>query len=99
MVFLNLKYFVILSIFLFYKNSEATKLQNCSISTSAPQLCITGDSYVVPVSVLDKLPLHVNVYVGLYDIIEVDPNKHSVTVHLDLALTWNDTAVGLAKPE
>ncbi len=76
--------------------SLSQELISCSEPVSSPKLCLTGDGYVTPVDIVEDLPIHVQTTADLYDIINVDTEKHSMTVHLDLGLIWNDTSISYA---
>ncbi len=86
------------TILVLLKFANAQRLESCSVPTLSPKLCLTKDAYLAPGEVLEDLPIRADSSIDLYDIVDVDIEKHSITVHLDLGIVWNDTYVSLNSP-
>ncbi len=81
---------------------SSSSLMSCSQSENMTEmvLCKTQSPYTVPPDRSPEfLPLKVATKIDFYDITDVNAADHSVTVYLDVRLTWNDTGLSYVKPD
>ncbi len=75
------------------------KIGQCPENATRTFLCFTDKGYTSPLEKPDLHPLEVFTGVDLYDIIDVSEDDHSITVHGEFQIQWNDTGISFARPE
>ena len=72
----------------------SAKLLNCSKPHEEKSICFTTDtSYSAP------FPVSLGVSIFLKDIIEIDQDKNSLSIRLDLWTDWIDPGLGVTNDE
>ena len=61
-------------------------------------VCFMNEKYIPTISP-DPLPTKVNITINLFDVLNVDPEEHSVTLMLKMRFTWIDERLDIQRSE
>ena len=87
----KLKYHYILVIVTYFIKSNYAKLRACSDENiEYLELCHKGEKYVHPIPAVLTTMLHLN------QIIKIDGNENSITVHMEFISSWKDPGISLS---
>ncbi len=90
----------LLFFFLFMvQHCQCLTLKHCSDNVTLTQLCRLGDEYRTPVEFLSQLPIHVHPSMDIYDVTDVSVDDHSVTIHAEFKVLWNDSSISFVQPK
>ena len=86
-----LKSFLVISIL--FQISFAD-LRNCSKLHTKPAICFKNET-----SYSNPIPTVLNVVLDLKDIIEIDEERNSISIQMELWTFWNDPSLALSNGE
>ena len=69
-------------------------LRNCSLPHTKPSICFKNET-----GYLDPFPTALNVRVYFKDIIEIDEQRNSISIHMALWTFWSDPSLALSNGE